>query len=50
MYIYVCMYVYMYVYICMYVFICMYNWGSLYARLNCYYEAWNYKKKKQKNI
>ena len=26
------------------------NWDSLYVRLNSYYEAWSYKKKKRKNI
>ena len=27
-----------------------FNWYSLHARLNSHYEAWSYKKKKQKNI
>ena len=26
------------------------NWDSLHARLNSYYEAWSYKKKKHKKI
>ena len=25
-----------------------FNWGSLYARLNSHYEAWSYKKKKNR--
>ena len=31
-------------------FLHFFNWHSLYARLNCHYMAWSYKKKKHKNI
>ena len=27
-----------------------FNWDSLHARLNIHYEAWSYKKKKQKRL
>ena len=27
-----------------------FNWDSLHARLNSHYDAWSYKKKKQKKV
>ena len=33
-----------------YIMLLFLNWDSLYARLDSHYEAWSYKKKKQKKI
>ena len=46
----VCQLVGLYVNVCIYVPTLFLNWGSFHARLNSYYKAWSYKKKKHKKI